>query len=448
MDLLQDFIRHLQGLIGPDFRDSRYLLAVSGGIDSVVMAHLFQRADLPAGLAHINFQLRGAEADADAEFVRALARELGFACYTTSLDTPTEASVTNQSIQGAARAFRYRWLEATRQAKGYDFVATGHQLDDAVETFLYNFAKGTGLRGLRGIPARRDRIIRPLMFTQRSEIDSYQQTLSLPFREDASNAEDAYQRNRIRHHLVPQLKAINPNLETTSKRTFRALQDAYLLFQERSAILRDQYTAWQGQTWRIDRSVSQHPAFSTLLYEWLMPYGFLPDQLEQLGQTLDTTEPGALWYSATHQLLVDRTHLLVESLAEPLASAYLLTQDVRQLTLAEGILSLQVRDTGRPANLHQEPWVALLDTNQLVWPLQLRRWRAGDVFRPLGMRGMKKVQDFFTDEKINRFDKKRAWLLVDARDRICWVVGHRIDDRFKITPATDGYVELVFKLKG
>lgn len=425
----------------------RVLLSVSGGVDSVVMAHLFLRAKVAVGIGHCNYQLRGAASDGDEDFVRDLAEQFGVPAHVAVFDTRAEAERQGWSIQMAARELRYDWLEEMRRAEGYDRIATAHQLDDSVETFFYNFAKGAGLRGLHGIPIRRGAIIRPLLFATKTEIRAYAEGHHLGFREDASNAFDVYARNKIRLQAIPVFRDLNPAFDTTAAANLERLREAEYLYDLALERIRAEVLRLEGErTWiDIDRLLFHYRAASTILFELLRPFGFLSAQIPQI---LENTgrQPGARFFSETHCLLIDRENLVVEPrVIDSEEKVYYLAEQIDTVYLPDGHVSFRWQE-GRPASFSRDPYRVEIDAGLLEFPLRFRRWRPGDFFHPLGMSGQRqKLQDFFTNQKVLRTDKDRIWLLENGDGAICWVVGHRIDERFKITPATVRYVEMTFQ---
>lgn len=422
------------------------LLAISGGVDSVVLLDLAQRAGWPVGIAHCNFQLRGAASDGDEDFVRDLGEAFDLPVYVEVFDTKKEAAQRGVSIQMAARDLRYTWLEKIRRREGYELIATAHHLDDSVETVLYNFAKGTGIRGLHGIPVRREAIIRPLLFAAKEEVEAHARSLELPFREDASNATDDYARNKIRHHVVPVLRELNPGFlatAATNLERFRQVEYLYELALER---IREELAEEQGErmTINLERLLHYYRAAPTILYELLHPYGFHPGQVAQI---LDSTtrQPGALFFTESHQLVVDRETLILDArIFDIEEKLYYIADGIEIVHLPGGRLEIAYKE-GRPETFPSDPNRTFLDAELLTFPLRLRHWRPGDYFCPLGMQGRRqKIQDFFTNKKIHRLDKDRIWLLETHHGEICWVVGHRLDERFKISPQTSRYAELTY----
>jgi tRNA(Ile)-lysidine synthase len=442
---MSDFMTRFQAFINENqlfSKDARILLAVSGGLDSVVMAHLFQRAGWHIAIAHCNFKLRGTASDADALFVVELSRELGVPCFSTAFDTQAFAERHNMSIQMAARELRYNWLESLRQLIDYQHIATAHHQNDAIETFLYNFTKGAGIRGLQGLPMRNGCIIRPLLFATKAELAQLAETWGCAYREDASNAEDKYARNNIRLQVVPVLKQLNPALEQTAAANFQYLGDALQLYewalkQIRQAVLQD-----TANGWRIDRKqLQQYPAAATLLYEWLHPMGFCADQLTQALQA----RTGATFQAQSYILLVDRSFFIIEKKAYITENEqFIIHSDVEELLLPVGKLTFEYK-TGRPAYLNPDPFVVYLDAETLHFPLMLRHWQPGDYFYPLGLNGKRqKLHRFFINQKIPLTEKGRIWLLTSGQ-AICWVLGMRADERFKISPDTRAYWVIHFQ---
>lgn len=436
----------------PELPGSRTLLAVSGGIDSMTMQHLFEAAGWAYGIAHCNFQLRGKDSEADHDLIKKTALLAGRTFHSIAFDTEQEAAERGISIQMAARELRYPWLELVRQEHGYDFIATAHHLNDTIETSLINQTRGTGLRGLAGIPARQGRLIRPMMAFTRREIKAYLDRYGISYREDSSNAKDEYHRNRIRHHVIPVLESINPSLSSTFARNLRIWNESAYLMEWACKELRRQYIREEGPGLVIDyQFASDHPAAAaTLLFEWTRELGFHADQLQQALQSAGTAV-GGIWESDTHRLLVDRQAFQIEPLRaeDPNDKKQLLAGNPPgSLEVGDGSFSMSVSD--RPDNLllSDSEFIAELDADKMHYPLHLRHWQEGDVFCPLGMNGkQKKLQDFFSDRKLSRFEKERVWLVENGAGHIVWIVGHRLDDRYKVDARTKRILKLVFQAK-
>jgi tRNA(Ile)-lysidine synthase len=416
--------------------DYSFLLALSGGLDSMVMAHLFAQCRLQFGIGHINHGLRKEDSDADEALVREYAQSLGVPFYSTRIPTKSEAEQTKGSLQEVARDLRYDWLEATRKAEGYHFICTAHHADDALETLLLNLVKGTGLRGIAGIPVQRGKIIRPLLFATREQLAQYQEEQQVPFREDQSNHSLKYDRNRIRWEVIPVLTKLNPSLSSTSARTLDNLRGNLELYEMFLQSLRDQLVTKETDHWKIALPpLRRLPAPRTVLYELLAPFGLNKDQVQDLWVAQETGHPGKTFYSEYFEVLLDRDTIFIRRVNSLPEIALELHADESHYLLPNGRLEVQ-RLEMPPANFPEDPHLAILDSDKLTFPLLWRHWKPGDYFHPLGMDGKrKKVQDFFTDQKMNRFEKQKVWIL-ESKGQIAWIAGHRIDENFKITPST------------
>jgi len=426
----------------------RVLLAVSGGVDSMVLAHLLLKSGIEIGLAHCNFQLRAAESEEDEIFIRNWAKTNQTPIYVTSFQTETLAQEQKTSIQVLARELRYNWLEKIRQQESFTSILTAHHLNDSLETFFYNFTKGTGLAGMRGVPLRNEKIIRPLLFADKETILRYAKEEGIPYREDSSNPTDKYARNKIRHHVVPILKQINPSLEDTAARNFNILNQSFLLFQDRIEQFK---TKWieeiAGQLHIRIAGLQENPRTQqTLLFECIRHAGFHFRQVEQLLLQLSKRRVGAIYYSMSHRLLVDRDVLILDRLetVDDTSNSILISKETEMIALSEGMLIFETKN-GKPDFFGSPDQSALLDAETLMYPLQLRKWKAGDAFCPLGMNGQhQKLQDFFSNNGFSRFEKEKTWLLVDAKGKIVWIVGYRIDDRNKINANTNSFLDITY----
>lgn len=416
------------------------LLAVSGGMDSMAMVYLFQQAGFQFGMAHCNFQLRGIESDGDEAFVAEQAQKLNIPFHSIRFDTNKEAQQQKTSTQIVARTLRYQWFEDLRQTHHYTHIATAHHLNDSLETVLLNLTKGCGIKGLHGIPIQQAHVIRPLLFARREDIQAFVQDQEVPYREDASNASTKYQRNLIRHKVIPNLKAINPSLEGTFRQTLDHLRDTEMLFNEMIQQYRSKITKQAEGRFLIEKhALHHHPAKHTLLYELLEPYGFNGAQISQLFQSFE--QIGITFSSASHQLLVDRDFIVVRSKNTRKENFKLVKENTKNTTLNNQAFEFNYCDKSTYA-LNQPANTALLDYDQLVFPLTLRYWKEGDRFQPLGMNGQsKKLQDFFSDLKLSRFEKEEVMILESA-GKICWIVGYRLDERFKITEETNKVLKI------
>lgn len=428
--------------------DQSVLLAVSGGIDSMVMAHLFHLAGFQFGIAHCNFGLRGIEADEDEALVKKMAALYKASYYHVKWDTEQIAKENKESIQVCARNLRYRWLHEIKQANGYHYVATAHHLNDSIETILYNFSKGCGIKGLQGIPLINEYIIRPLLFASKASINEFQDKFQLPFREDASNNENKYNRNKIRNEVIPVLKTINPGFEYTMAQNIERLNDIKTLYDFAINSLTSHLVEANEDGVKVQyTALKKLPAAATLLFEVLHPYGFNSSQIKQLLND-SNEQTGSVLYSEGYRMLLDRGVLIILPNDTPKLNEMIQVEEGQDsVHLAENkIIELKLLEQ-IPNNLKTLNSNALLDMDKLVFPLMLRKWKAGDQFQPLGMKGRhQSLQDFFTNNKLSKFEKENCWLLLSEK-KICWVVGYRIDERFKIKTNTQRCLSILLKTK-
>lgn len=419
----------------------KVLLAVSGGIDSMVMVEAFKKANFQFGIAHCNFQLRAEASDKDEALVQAIAQQHEVSFYRIKFDTKNAADHYQSSIQMVARELRYQWLEEIRSTHGFQYIATAHHLNDSLETVLYNFSKGCGIRGLHGIPVQQEVIIRPMLFATKSDIVAFAQQEAIAFREDASNASTKYSRNKIRHEVIPKLQLINPSLLDTFKRTLEQLQDTEILFKETIHKYQKEVVEHQnGLIYIRLEPLLTHPAKATILFEILAPYGFNASHIQQL--LSNKTQVGAIFSSELYELLKDREILLIRLKKSKQENIKLVKNKIKKVLLNSQELVFQYQVVV-PTNLHSPPNEALVDYNKLHFPLVIRHWKEGDRFQPIGMQGKtKKLQDFFSDLKLNRFEKEAVWI-IESKGEIVWIIGYRLDERFKVDDNTKEVVHII-----
>lgn len=425
-------------------RKKKTLLAVSGGIDSGVMCDLFREVKFPFAIAHCNFQLRGKESDADEKFVLDLAKKYSVEFFVKKFDTKKYAEEKNISIQLAARELRYTWFEELRIEKEFNLLATAHHLNDNIETILFNLTKGTGIKGLRGIPFRNGNIIRPLLFASREEIESYQQENKLEFREDSSNADDKYTRNKIRNQIIPLLKEINPSLENTFAEKielFTQLETMYEKQMKKSAV--QFFLPRVNDIYIPILKLKKTQNASSVLYEYLKNFDFNAEQIEDILAAVDA-DAGKQFLSSSARIIKDRRFFILTKLTDKDSSIQFINEEEKEIKLKERMLVLTSTlaiDTKITADKNS----AFLDKTKLEFPLILRPWKAGDYFYPFGMKlKKKKLKKFFTDEKIPMNEKENIYVL-ESNKKIVWVVGYRIDERFKITTGTKDVLQLRIK---
>ncbi len=417
------------------------LLTVSGGMDSVVMCALFNEAKFPFAIAHCNFQLRGKESDADEQLVKQLGGKYGVEVFVKKFDTKHYAEGKSISIQLAARELRYTWFEEMRKEKEFDLIATAHHLNDNIETILFNLTKGTGIRGLRGIPLRQGNIVRPLLFASREEIETYQQQNNLEFREDSSNADDKYTRNKIRHNIIPLLKEINPSLENTFADKIELFTELEKMYEKEMKKAASQLFLQRGSDIYIPiLKLKKTKNASSVLFEYLKDYGFNSEQIEDMLTAVDA-EAGRQFLSISARIIKDRQFFILTKLADKDSSIHYIEEGDKEVKLGEKKLQI----TNYELQITKDKDTAYLDKSKLEFPLIARRWREGDYFYPFGMRmKKKKLKKFFTDEKIPLNEKENIWV-IESNKKIVWVVGYRIDERFKVTDATKEVLKLQIK---
>ena len=442
--MLEDKFRHYindHALVKPD---DRILLTVSGGVDSMVMLDLFVAAGYRVGVAHCNFQLRGEESDEDEVLVETRAAGYGVPFYNKRFDTQHEMEITGDSVQIAARRLRYEWFRQLSDAHGYDAVAIAHHADDSIETFFINLMRGTGLKGLTGIHKVNGRIIRPLLFASRREILDYAVAHRIPYREDSSNRSTKYLRNKIRLGIIPLLRGINPNFTELMGANISRLTDAQLFIDRCIESIHDQaVTPSTDGIATIDPSrIDPKLPLNYVIYELMSAgYGFKGDVTDDLFEALRRNATGRRFYSKGYFACIDRGRIVVAPITDDDPCETELPETAHKTYCGNHILTIEHTDIDNIDSLRQPANVALLDADRLQWPLRLRRWHEGDAFVPFGLTASKKVSDFLINEKVSLPEKKRQFVLLNGEE-IVWVVGRRIDDRYKITAKTENILKL------
>lgn len=424
-------------------KEDKVLLAVSGGMDSVVMSRLFSEAGYNFAIAHCNFGLRGEESDADEKFVRKLARKAKATCHVKHFDTEAFAEDHSLSIQMAARELRYNWFEELATAEGYRYIALAHHRGDLLETMLLNLSRGTGIAGLHGIMPKRGRFVRPLLFASKEDIFAYVTEKQLIWREDSSNASTKYSRNKIRHEAIPVLQELNPNLEQTFEQTAEKISAVERLFYRQADALYQKVVSLKG----VDYSLQLQPILESseptlFLGELLRHWGFSYTQAREVLAVCQQAETvaGKIFDSPTHRLNLDRGQLIISPKNLQQYQSLEIEETDKQLSYAGLEFSLS-RQPADGYKIKTDRQLAALDADKLKFPLKLRKWKAGDWFCPLGMSRKKKLSDFMIDEKIPLNLKERV-LVLTSGDSVVWVVGHRIDERYKLTDKTTEVLEV------
>ena len=417
-------------------KEERILLAFSAGIDSVVLAELLLASKFKIGIAHVNFQLRGNESDENENFAKAFAAKHGLAFYSIRFDTEAFAVQEKISIQMAARKLRYDWFETIRLQEHYDSIATAHHLSDSIETFFINISRGTGIAGLHGISLHINYIKRPLLPFTKKEITAYAEKNNFEWQEDSSNQKDAYLRNQIRHHIVPEFEKINPSFANQMDELLLEISEVEKIKNIWLSDLQNIGLEKKDGHIRISidwlKSLAQGKYF---LSQTLKSFGFSITSSNDCWKALDK-QSGIQFFSASHRLVKDRTHLLIETLSEEqlaqqAAATHFLWQP-SQMVLDLGPFVIEgLESTSVPSLDGLSAKQACLNADLLEFPLQIRKWQAADSFQPLGMQGNKKLSDFFIDEKFSLIEKDNTFVMVSGTD-IVWVIGHRISEKYKV----------------
>jgi len=429
----------------------KYLLAISGGVDSVVMADLFHQSAFRFDFVHCNFRLRGGDSDKDEAFVQALAQSYGVDCIVKSFDTQMYASEQKISIQMAARDLRYTWFEHILQDHQYPGIATAHHKNDVLETMVFNLAKGTGLSGLRGMRPWQGQIFRPLLFCDKQQIQEYAQQRGLKWREDSSNAEAKYQRNFIRHKVIPLLEQINPSLFQTLDSTLERLTGAEALLEAHCNEIKGRYMFRKGehiylQTGELAKTPGLNAIMDSILKEYGLTYAQSAAVSELLSKYPVEEQVGKVFDSKTYRINLDREQIIISPRQRRDAHQdYRITEKDRTKQLDVFTLSIRLQDAGQ-YTIKPDAKVAALDYAKLKFPLTLRKWQQGDSFYPLGMEGRKKLSDFLIDTKVALNLKDQVYVLTSGED-IVWVVGYRIDHRYRITSKTRQVYEITQYLR-
>jgi tRNA(Ile)-lysidine synthase len=414
--------------------DEKILLAVSGGIDSMVMAHLFLQAGYKIGIVHCNFSLRAIESDWDEDLVRKYAESHNIPFFTTLFETKAFAKKNGISVQMAARELRYTWFEEIRKKNKYDLVAVAHNLNDNIETLIINLTRGTGLAGLSGMRVISNRIIRPLLFATRKEISDYCSLNGIEYREDKSNADTKYIRNKIRHKVIPVLKEINPSIETTLNETAERFSGINEIVSEYIGKLREKISEESTDIITLNISLLRpHLHNKAILFELFRPFSITNVQLEDLLKVING-ETGGQIFTGTHRIIKNRKEIIISSEESNEASSYLI-RSIAGLKKVPGIESANYATITDIFDIPPDPSTACIDAEKLVFPLVVRKWKAGDYFYPLGMKQKKKLSDYFIDNKYSILDKENK-LILESEGKIVWIIGERIDNRFKITRTT------------
>lgn len=412
---------------------SPILVGVSGGRDSVVLCDLYHHAKIDFVIAHCNFGLRSEESNEDEKFVIQLAEKYQVPLFRTNIPTKEYSGKMGISIQMSAREQRVKWFKELCKTNKFEYYATAHHSDDAVETYLINQIRGTGISGLHGILPKQDQLIHPLLFASRKDITNYAETNKLDWREDSTNSQTKYLRNKIRHQVLPLLEEINTGIKKTFLENMNRIYETEQIYHQKIEELKNELFLKTKEGWSIPLDkLRKNEQSTTVLFEFLKGYGFNFSQCEQVLQENELSQTGALFNSSNYQLLRDRYFLFIREVKAKKTKEYFIKSTVDQI---EEPIKLRI-ESSENIDIISDSTIAKLDADKLVFPLKLRKWKQGDYFYPLGMKGRKKlVSDFFIDQKMSIFEKQNTWILC-SNNEIVWIMGLRIDNRFKISSKT------------
>jgi tRNA(Ile)-lysidine synthase len=458
MSLLQRFQQYISGnhLFSPG---DTLLLAVSGGIDSVVLCELCKQAGYSYIIAHCNFKLRGDESERDAAFVQQLAQNYKVPFLKKEFNTTEFAEKNKLSIQEAARELRYNWFSellnretsnvkretgdpqpvtgnwlSTAHCPLPTALLTAHHLDDNIETMLMHFFRGTGIHGLRGMLPKQGHIVRPLLFARKQELKQFATENKLSWVEDSSNALDKYSRNYFRNQLIPLVQHIYPEAENNLVANLRRFADMEQLYDQALALHKKKLLEYKGEEVHIPvLKLQKSEPLHSIVYEIISDFGFSAAQVEEVIKLLNS-ESGRYVQSATHRIIKNRRWLIIAPAQAEQAQTLVIDADENRIVFENGALELE-QLKNKNIQLVNDPGIALIDQSTLQFPLLLRKWKKGDYFYPLGLKKKKKLARFFIDQKLSMTDKEKVWVL-ESNKKILWVVGMRIDDRYKITGST------------
>jgi tRNA(Ile)-lysidine synthase len=422
-------------------KTDRILIAISGGLDSVVLATLMKNSKYDVTLAHCNFHLREEESNRDEEFVRNWAKENNIKLFVKEFDTYQYMKDNKLSLEMAARDLRYEWFNSLMQEHDFTYLATAHHLDDSIETFFINLLRGTGIAGLHGIQVKNDKIVRPLLFATREEITEYAKKNNISHVEDSTNAETKFTRNKIRHNLFPILKEINPNFEIALKKDIEYLKDTETIFRKEIEKAKQEIIETDNEL--IKLNISKLKALNPIkiyLYEIISEYGFNETNTIDILSCLDETS-GKQFFSKTHRLIKDREYIFINKIKDNSTNEFFLINQEQGSLIYPLKMQIEILKDLKFVNISKDKNIAMLDADLVKFPLILRKWRQGDSFVPFGMRKEKKLSDYFTANKYSLLDKENQWILC-SEEKIIWLIGERIDDRFRISNATKNILKI------
>lgn len=419
----------------------KILVAVSGGVDSVILLHILNLLGYSCSVLHCNFHLRNEESDRDERFVEELARKMNLPFFKADFDTKTYAANKGISIEMAARELRYEWFEKVRQEQNAKAIAVAHHADDSIETFLMNIVRGTGIHGLTGIKPWNNYIMRPLLCVFRQEIELYAQKNQLAYITDSSNQEEIYTRNKFRHSIIPLLETINPAIKKTLLSEMAIFRETEILAQQQIEIIKKKIVCHSNGNLLIDINLlKEEVAISGILFEILSPLGFSSEDIPSIIRSLDGIS-GKQFISSTHRLVKDRNFLIIEVTEPQTVSSETFSINKNQSTITHPIKLCFDKLAGENFKIEANKNIAYFDADKLQFPLTIRKWKKGDVFIPFGMKGLKKLSDYFIDNKFSLVEKENTYLLCSG-ENIIWIVGKRTDNRYRVENHTQSVLRV------
>jgi tRNA(Ile)-lysidine synthase len=416
------------------------LVGVSGGRDSVALLDILIKLGYQCTVAHCNFHLRGEESDRDEKFVQQLSFNLNIPYYSVDFDTVNYAKQKNISIEMAARELRYSWFTSLAEKINAQAIAIAHHADDNVETLLMHLVRGTGLKGLTGISPKNGLIVRPLLCCSRNEINEYIKNNNLSFIEDSTNQSVDFQRNKIRLQVIPLLEEINPSVKKVLSESTERFSEINTFYENAIEKIKKQLLTVDNDQLKINIDLlCKQASPKTILFEILHPYGFNESIVQDIEKHLHD-ESGKVFYSSTHYLIKDRNYLIISNKIKKNETTFFITENDSEISFP---LHLSITRKKKEQNfvISKDNRIIQIDASLIEYPLTLRRWTNGDTFFPFGMNRQKKLSDFFIDQKLNLKQKAETWLLL-SQNQIVWVVGLRLDNRFKITESTQEVLEI------
>lgn len=422
-------------------KQDKILLALSGGCDSTALFQLLKNLNYKFSAAHCNFNLRNKDSDDDELFVKKLCKNSDIQLFNTSFNTKKFAETNKLSIEDAARKLRYSWFEKIRSQNNFSYILTAHHLDDRIESFFINLTKGTGIKGLRSILPKNNFIVRPLLFAKKEEIENYCINNNIQYRTDQSNYDTYFLRNKFRHEILPVLKKINPKFQDSMVKNFHIYNEFENIYNDYIETKKKFISEVRKNLIYIDlEKLLKSLAPLSLLFEIIRPYGFKSSQCRHILNNINNLQTGKLFFSKTHRILKDTKYLIIDTLKIEKNEIFYFDKEITHSEIPIK-LSFSYSDI-IPSEFKTDKDTALVDADRISYPLIIRKYKKGDRFNPFGMKGEKMLSDFFTDNKINLFERENIWILTTKEDEIIWIIGYRTDNKFKINENTKKILQI------